>query len=240
MNTQTQIEAILLVLVSMGWIAFGAILLRRSPNPIGWRRPAIPSLARRVFILAPFLLLYVATQCALLVNLGMAPARIGQVLLLQDWEWDVLPASAFLSLVYLAYLLVLIAPSFIPRDDDKADSFPEGLPPRKSVDVSVEWKQRCGKFRARNRRWLIAAIAWLMAAGAVAGSAFRGILPIDAYAYAVLFLVLGLAVFGVASSLVPTQLDCPNCGCTPLRHPNNLHRWLDEIRVCELCHAKLA
>jgi hypothetical protein len=196
-------------------------------------------MARRAFIFAPFLLLYVSTGCVLLLKQGLTPARIGDVLLLRDWGWDVVSSTGFLGLVYVVYFFIVIAPSFVPRDDDKADRFQGGLPPFKSVDVSAEWKQRCDMFRARNRRWLIAAFAWLIAAGAAAGLAFLGILPIDAYLYAALFLTLGLAVFGAASSLVPARLKCPNCGCTPLRRPGNMHRWLDEIRICELCQAKL-
>lgn len=248
MSDRPPVEAILTLLACVGWIVVGAVVLRRGASPIGLRQRPLPTIPRTLLVATLFLLLVVAVEYVHLLQMGFSPARIGQVLLLRDLgedlgsptRLDFLWHRRTLGVFYGLYLMVLIFAFFFPRDLAEPDRFSESRVPGKAIDVSDEWKERCDAFRSRNRLWLLLGMAWLLAAGAVAGLAYWDVLPGMVGMHAVLFLILGIAVFGIASTLIPRRLDCPNCGCTPLRYADKLHRWLDDIKECERCHARLA
>ena len=199
----------------------------------------MPSLFRRALVITPFLLLFAVTECVLVLKSGLPPARIGHFLLLRETQFEFVFHTGWLALIYIACLLVLIGPSFFPPEKEIDDVFKDGPPPGKPVDVSDQWKERCDKFRERNRRWLLAGIAWLSTAGVLSVLAYLDILSMEVYLLTVVLLIVIYGVFRVAAAMLPTRLDCPNCGCPPLRLSYDQHRWLNEIKECERCRAKL-
>ena len=229
------------MVVATAWIAIGLMLLRRGRSPIGRQPPTTPSLARRVAIAFPIFLLLLATPCLLVLKMGLPTARIGQFLLLRETELEFLQLNFGLGIVYLLFLLVIIVPSLPRRKVANTDEIQDAPLMGKSIDVSDEWKKRCDRFRTLNRRWLIVAFVLLTVAGVLTAQAFLGDMSMNEYVFFVIVLiVVAIALFPVASAWLRMRLKCPHCSRPPLRHDSKLHRWLDDIKECEWCRARLA
>jgi hypothetical protein len=106
-------------------------------------------------------------------------------------------------------------------------------------DFSVEWRSRCERFRAVNRRWLIAAFAWLLVCAGLFAVAWAGLMDESLYLIGGVLFFVGMPVFMLASQMEKKLLLCPNCGSHPRRAGLTTYRNPERIEVCEACFAKL-
>jgi hypothetical protein len=107
------------------------------------------------------------------------------------------------------------------------------------ADFSLEWRSRCERFRAVNRRWLIAAVAWLVLCGGLFAAAWLGLADESLYLIGGVTFFVGLPAFMLASQIEKKLLLCPNCGSHPRRAGLTSYRDPERIEVCESCFAKL-
>lgn len=104
-------------------------------------------------------------------------------------------------------------------------------------EVIAIWQRRCDKYKAWNRGWIIAALAWLAVMAALLACAYLGPPASRMLAGVIcgtLFLT-GFAVFQMASWTLLKLLRCPSCGT----HVETRGAGVESVRQCSHCGVAL-